>query len=114
MNKKWLIAGVTIFVALAVALPVVFVGHGAKHAELRLAVTSPQDESIVNTFETVVTGMTAPDAVVSVNGMLVDVDADGEFSTMVSLEEGPNSIEVIASDYESHEASQILTVIYLA
>ena len=114
MKKKWLIAGVTIFVALAVALPVVFVGHGAKHAELPLTVTSPQGESIVNTFETEVAGLTDPDAVVSVNGMLVDVDADGEFSTMVSLEEGPNSIEVIASDYEGHEASQILTIIYLA
>ena len=114
MNKKWLIAGVTIFVALAVALPLVFMGGDAKNNRLPLTVTSPQDESIVNTFETVVTGITAPDAVVSVNGMLVDVDADGEFSTTVSLEEGPNSIEVIASDYESHEASQILTVIYLA
>ena len=113
MNKKWLIAGVTIFVALAVALPLVFVG-GGKDAGLSLKVTSPQDESIVYTFETVVTGITAPDAVVSVNGMLVDVDADGEFSTTVSLEEGPNSIEVIASDYEGHEASQILTIVYLA
>jgi len=113
LNKKWLIAGVAILVALAVALPLVFVG-GGKDAGLSLKVTSPQDESTVYTFETEVAGVTAPDAVVSVNGMLVDVDADGKFSTTVSLEEGPNSIEVIASDYEGHEASKILTIIYLA
>ena len=48
------------------------------------------------------------------NGVLVEVDADGNFSTAVALDEGPNSIEVIASDYEGNEASKILTVIYLA
>ena len=111
--KKWWITGVIVLVALAVALPLVFVG-GGKDAGFSLKVTSPQDESIVYTFETAVAGVTAPDAVVSVNGALVEVDADGNFSTTVSLEEGPNSIEVIASDYEGHEASQILTVIYVA
>jgi uncharacterized protein YfaP (DUF2135 family) len=110
--KKWWITGVIILVALAVALPLVFVG-GGKATGLSLKVTNPQDESIVYAFETVVAGVTSPDAVVSVNGMLVDVDAEGKFSTTVSLEEGPNSIEVIASDYEGHKASQILTVIYL-
>jgi len=59
-----------------------------------------------------VKGVTTADATVSVKGSLVDVGADGKFSTTVSLEEGPNSIEVVASDSQGNENSQVLTVIY--
>jgi hypothetical protein len=44
---------------------------------------------------------------------VVDVDAEGKFSTMVTLEEGPNPIEVLASDFEGNEGSVTLTVIYV-
>lgn len=112
--KKWLIIGGTTLIVLAVVLPLTLTGRGTTETGGFLTVASPQDESIVNTFETTVAGVTVPDAVVSVNGVLVEVDADGNFSTAVALDEGPNSIEVIASDYEGNEASKILTVIYLA
>jgi hypothetical protein len=79
---------------------------------LPLAVTQPEDESVVNTAEVVVKGTTNPDAVVTVNGAVADVDADGRFSVTVTLEEGPNLIEVYASDFEYREASEMLTVIY--
>jgi len=79
---------------------------------LPLEVTEPQDESVVSTSEVTVKGVTTADAVVSVNGTLVDVDEDGKFSTVVSLEEGPNTIEVTASDFEDNEASKALYVIY--
>jgi uncharacterized protein YfaP (DUF2135 family) len=79
---------------------------------LPLEVTEPQDESVVYTSEVVVKGTTNADAVVTVNGLVADVDADGKFSVTVSLEEGPNLIEVYASDFEYREASEILTVIY--
>jgi ABC-type oligopeptide transport system substrate-binding subunit len=111
--KKWLMAGITILVALAVALPAACAGNGTTESGLALTVASPQDESVVYTFETEVAGTTEPDAVVSVNGALVEVDAAGGFSTLVDLEEGPNLIEVLASDYEGNEASEILTVIYV-
>ena len=79
---------------------------------LALEVTEPEDESVVSTSVVTVKGVTTADAVVSVNGTLVDVDEDGKFSTVVSLEEGPNTIEVVASDSEDNEASKLLTVIY--
>jgi hypothetical protein len=79
---------------------------------LALAVTQPEDESVVNAPEVVVEGTTNPDAVVTVNGTVADVDADGKFSVTVTLEEGPNLIEVYASDFEYREASEIVTVIY--
>ena len=77
-----------------------------------LEVTEPQDESVVSTSKVTVKGVATADAVVSVNGTLVDVDEDGKFSTVVSLEEGPNTIEVTASDFEDNEASKALYVIY--
>lgn len=77
-----------------------------------LQVTEPQDEITVNTPTVQVEGMTTADAVVSINGSLVAVDASGKFSTTVILEEGPNSIEVVASDSQGNENSQVLTVIY--
>lgn len=114
--KKWLAAGAVVIVALAVALPLLLMGGGGGSGESTFALTmlSPTDESVVTGTETTVSGTTSPDAVVSVNGYLVEVDLDGNFSTVISLEEGPNSIEVVASDYEGNETGQVVTVICVA
>ena len=80
---------------------------------LSLVVTVPQDEVVVKDAILRVVGRTNPDAVVSVNGEIVrTVDVEGNFSTLVSLVEGPNLLEVIATDYRGGQASQVLTVIY--
>ncbi len=78
-----------------------------------LTVTEPQDETTVYSSGLVVKGQTEADAVVSVDGVTIEVGADGEFSTTVTLEEGPNLIEVMASDFEGNEGSVDLTVIYV-
>ena len=78
-----------------------------------LTITEPADNSIINTDKVEVRGRTIPRAVVSVNGELVEVDQGGNFTTMVVLEEGPNTIEVIASDLEGNEESRILVIIYV-
>ena len=80
--------------------------------ELFLTLDSPEDETVVSTESVSVTGMTNPDAVVSVNGQIVDVGALGEFSASVVLLEGPNLIEVVASDLSS-QVSANLAVIYI-
>lgn len=77
-----------------------------------LEVAEPQDETVVNTSPILVSGSTSPEAEVSVNGTLIDVNEQGDFAAMVELEEGPNVIEVIATDYEGNEESCILAVIY--
>ena len=77
-----------------------------------MEVTEPQDESVVDTNPIRVSGSALPEAQVSVNGELIDVDGQGTFAAMVELEEGPNVIEVIATDYEGNEENYILAVIY--
>ena len=78
-----------------------------------LKVTEPKDEGILTASVLRVSGTTTPDAVVSVNGEVVEVDEWGNFTTMVTLEEGPNTIEVIATDFEGNKESTILAVIYI-
>lgn len=85
---------------------------GDKTTPLPLVVTEPQDESVVYTSQVVVKGTTSADSVVTANGVVADVDADGKFSVTVTLEEGPNLIEILASDFQYREASDFVTVIY--
>ena len=80
---------------------------------LSLVITVPQDEVVVKDAVLRVVGRTSPDAVVSVDGRIVrTMDIEGNFSTLVSLVEGPNLVEVIATDYRGGQASRVLTVIY--
>jgi hypothetical protein len=82
-------------------------------AGLTLTISEPADETVVNQDTILVAGRTEPDAVVSVNGNIVTgIDEDGNFATAVSLLDGPNLIEVIASDYAGNQSTQTLTVIY--
>ena len=80
--------------------------------EFFLTVTQPADNSIIDADKVEVKGRTSPGAVVSVNGELAEVDEEGNFTMMVVLEEGPNIIEVIASDLEGNEESRTLVIIY--
>ena len=80
---------------------------------LFLEITSPKDESVVTTSVIEVKGKTLPTAVLSVNGVLISVKEDGSFTTSVSLEEGPNVIEVVTSDISGNEKNKILMVTYL-
>ena len=80
---------------------------------LFLQITQPEDESIVSTGAVAVQGSTTVDAVVSVNGAVVEVDAQGAFEAIVALEEGPNLIEVVASDLTGAKESVDIVVVYL-
>ena len=114
--KKWMMVLGVFVILLGAGLAV---GCGREKADesdvsaIPLTITEPLDETTVYTADLVVKGQTEPDAVVSVNEAVVDVDAEGKFSTMVTLEEGPNPIEVLASDFEGNEGSVTLTVIYV-
>ena len=77
---------------------------------LFLTVIQPADNSIVSSDRVEVRGRTSPGAVVSVNGELVEVDEEGNFTITLTLEEGPSIIEVIASDEEGNEATTSLIV----
>lgn len=76
-----------------------------------LKVTAPPNESVVTTTALQVAGETTPDAVVTVNGQIVEVDANGRFQVTLSLAQGPNVIEVAASDFSGKQAQELRTVI---
>ena len=80
--------------------------------ELSLEINEPADEAVVDVSRITVSGNTAADAVVSINGKIVDVDAEGIFNGEINLEAGPNLIEVLASDFYGNSASVLITVIY--
>ena len=65
---------------------------------------------ITSTNNIEVTGSTSAGAVVSVNEEITTADANGVFVVSIVLEEGPNIIEVIASDEAGNVASAILTI----
>ena len=50
--------------------------------------------------------------VVSVNEQVLVVDSSGTFSVNIPLEEGPNFVEVIASNSSGEEADFLLTISY--
>ncbi len=75
-----------------------------------LTVTQPADDSIISVDKVEVRGHTSPGAVVSVNDEIALADTQGVFTVTISLEEGPNIIEVIASDEEGNEATTSLVV----
>ena len=56
--------------------------------ELFLEVITPEDGSVVGQETIVIEGITTPDAVVSIDGETVGVNAQGEFSVEVSLQVG--------------------------
>ena len=75
-----------------------------------LEVTQPADGSIVDVGSVEVRGHTSPGAVVSVNDEITMADTRGIFAVTIILEEGPNIIEIIASNEEGDEARTSLTV----
>jgi len=84
---------------------------------LFLEITQPTDDAQVSTGSITVSGKTILGAVVSVSMNdeieIVTVGQDGKFTVRVALEEGPNLIEVIASDLLGNEKSATVTVIYI-
>jgi hypothetical protein len=79
---------------------------------LWLQILSPQDEAMVNSPQVEVVGSAPAGAVVSINEEIVLVPENGQFRAMVSLEEGLNLIEIIASDTSGNETSLLLIVTY--
>jgi len=75
-------------------------------------ILSPEAEAIVNVPEVEVVGEAQPETVITLNEEIVVVDESGTFSVILPLEDGPNEIEIVASDLEGHEVSLILEVTY--
>ncbi|PIR42326.1 hypothetical protein CO058_01140 [candidate division WWE3 bacterium CG_4_9_14_0_2_um_filter_35_11] len=70
-------------------------------------ITPKNGEEIKSTGHTYkVTGKTEPDVTITVNGQLAIINQNGEFSVSVRLEEGDNSLEIIAKDIAQNETTE--------
>lgn len=107
-----IIATIPIVVTLATLLPAAFAGT-TDLSQLVLNITIPDDKAIVASPDIPIEGTSAANTTVSTNGEQVDVYADGSFRTTVSLQEGSNSIHIVARDREGNEESKIITVTYI-
>ena len=77
-----------------------------------LLITEPEDQSIVSQALVRLSGRTGPEAITSVNGVSVSVDELGLFSTMITLEPGPNIIDVVATNNDGRILSTVIALIY--
>jgi hypothetical protein len=79
---------------------------------LRLQILSPLDGAVVSTSQVEIVGTAPAGAVVSVNDDILIVGSDGQFKSTVTLEEGPNVIEIIANDASGNQVYLLLSVFY--
>lgn len=77
-----------------------------------LLITQPETQSIVSQKNIVLAGRTSSGSIVSVNGVSVPVDPLGIFSSTITLGEGPNIIDVLATSNEGDLLSSIIAIIY--
>ncbi len=87
--------------------------HRVSPRDIPLYVFWPADNSTDRSASVPVIGTTSVDAVVTVNGIPVEVDDLGIFSISVALEEGPNIIEVMASDLWGNVQSLMVVVFHI-
>ena len=79
---------------------------------LVVTLTSPADETVVSAPQVDVAGQAPAETVISIGDSITVVDASGQFSIPVPLEEGPNSLEIVASDPDGNQVTVTLTVTY--
>lgn len=78
---------------------------------LTLTITSPTDQASVSQPSVEVSGSVSTDAVLTINDDIYDLPA-GSFSETVALAQGPNAIEIVASNMSGNEVDKVLTVTY--
>jgi hypothetical protein len=100
---------------LPTATPTAVVGNpvATVSTELTLDIFGIGEETIVKGASIIVAGRTRADAVLSINGVIIPLNADGRFEVTVALNMGPNLIEVVASDPSGNQKSRVLAVIAL-
>jgi hypothetical protein len=81
---------------------------------LKVTITSPADEAVVNSPQVDIVGQAPAETVISVGNVITVVEASGQFSITVPLEEGPNELEIIASDPDGNQVTTNVVVTYEA
>jgi len=79
-------------------------------SQISLEISQPADKATVNSAALNVAGKTVPGADVFVNDRQTKAAADGSFSVGITLDEGENSIVIVANDSQGNYAEKELTV----
>ena len=79
---------------------------------LHVTIASPADETVVAVPQVDVAGQAPRDTVITINDAIVVVGANGQFSVTVPLQDGPNELDVLASDPDGNQVSATLFVTY--
>ncbi len=77
-----------------------------------LLVNEPANLTIVAGQPIRVAGRTRPGSQITVNGVVVPVDGQGQFATQVRLQPGPNLIEIFARSNDGQVLNSAVSVIY--
>ncbi len=81
-------------------------------AGLPFSLLYPPDGLEVFEPQVEVMGVTRPDAVIGVNGIPLQTNSLGIFFTTATLEQGPNLIEIVATDISSNVRFQTIVIFY--
>jgi hypothetical protein len=87
-------------------------GSEGTRGPLSVVIYSPQDGAVVNTADINVVGEADPDTVISINDDIVLTGPERKFSAPLHLDEGPNIIEITASDDNGNQGTIYLTIFY--
>lgn len=77
-----------------------------------LLITEPTNLTIVAGQPVRIAGRTRADTLITVNGVAVPVDGQGQFFTLVQLQPGPNLIDIIARSTDGQTLSSTVSVIF--
>jgi hypothetical protein len=69
------------------------------------------EESIVRSDTVLLRGITSSDAIVSVNGVILEIQPDGTFELTLALDPGPNIVDVVASDLDGSSINSSLAIV---
>jgi len=75
-----------------------------------LSITRPEDGADIDGNTVEVTGQTAPSATVTIGDQATNADSDGNFTLTINLSNGPNAIDVIATDTNGQVGEVLLIV----
>lgn len=71
------------------------------------------ENTVVRGNAIVASGQTSPDAVLSINGVIIPINDDGSFEVTLALDDGPNLLEIVSSDLSGNQESRVLWVVAL-
>lgn len=80
---------------------------------IQLTITAPSENVTVSSSSLIVRGKTTAGSEVFVNDVEAKVDANGNFSVTLTLDEGENYILVVANDGSGNYTEKELTVTYI-